>query len=115
MIKKFTEYEKINEWYNEPNEKDIKKNQFGFFVPSRTYLDKVFDHIITIVCHVNKISEKDYKGYDRTHIKVKEIFDNTPDIILDIKECESKNHRYEYCAEFIYEKYFKSISDFHTT
>jgi len=107
MIKKFNEYGQINEWFNEPNEKDIKKNQYGIYIPNRTYLDKVFDHVIIISCRVDKISEKDYKGYDRKHEEVKEIFDNIPDIIEDIKDFENKSRRYEYSAEYIYDKYFK--------
>ena len=109
MIKKFNEYEHLNEWYNNPDPKDVKKkDKFSFDIPARTYVDKVFDHIVNIECHVNFISEKDFRKYDDKHDEVKKIFDENQNIITVINEFEKRSARYEYCAEFIYDKYFKS-------
>jgi hypothetical protein len=93
---------RINEMYKSPTE--YETNSFGFKIPVRTYVDDVFDHLMNIICQVNGIGEKSFKKLDDTKAYIEQFFDNNPDVILDIDKLNDK--RYQYTAEFIYDKYF---------
>jgi ferritin len=92
--------EYINEWYKEPEIKNID----DIFKQTKTYVDDVFDHVLNIICDVNGISEKAFKKLDDTKEYLEKFFDNNPEILLDIDKMNDK--RYQYTGEFIYDKYF---------
>jgi len=92
----------ITEMYKEP--KEYIKNSFGFDEPIRTYTDNVFDSLLDIICQVNGISEKSFKLFDETKDYVEKFFDNNSEILIDIDR--RSNKRYQYTAEYIYDKYF---------
>lgn len=92
--------EYINEWYKEPEIKNID----DIFKQTKTYVDDVFDHVLNIICDVNGISEKTFKKLDDTKEYLEKFFDNNPEILLDIDKMNDK--RYQYTGEFIYDKYF---------
>jgi len=104
-MKKFDEF--INERYKEPT--SYTKNEFGWDVADRTYVDDVFDHLLQIVCDVNHVSEKDFKGLDQTKDYVEKYFDNNQEILQIIDEYKDK--RYQFCAEVLYDKLFTSKSE----
>jgi hypothetical protein len=103
MFYKFSDFN-VNESYKTP--KEYVKNIFGFNVPVRTYIDDIFDYLVNMNCDINKISEKDFKNWDKTKEFIETYFDNNDDIILEINEFKEDNSRYQYCAEYIYDKYF---------
>lgn len=94
--------ESINERYKEP--KEYKTNSFGFKYGVKNYVDDVFDHLMNIICEINGISEKSFKQLDDTKAYLEKFFDNNQEILLDIDEMNDK--RYQYTAEFLYDKYF---------
>lgn len=105
MIKKFDEYS-INESYKKIT--NFNKNDFGFDVPVYTYVDKVFDHLVQIICDVHSISEKDFKNFDNNRNYIEMYFDNNPEILLDIDQYNQTKARHQLCAEHLYNKYFQN-------
>lgn len=105
-IRKFNEFDFLYESYKEP--KDYTKNSFGFDVPVYTYVDKVFDHLLQIICDENGIGEKDFTDFDNTKKYLELFFDNNPDILVDIDQYQQTNGRYQLCAEHLYNKYFQN-------
>lgn len=99
---KFSEFN-INERYSTSIETKIIN---GFKIPKTYFIDYVFDHIVYIICNEKHISEKNFKEYDNIINYTKEIFDINEEIINDINDFEIDDKRYEYCAEYIYNKYF---------
>ena len=99
---KFSEF--INERYKEPI--SYTKNNFGWNVPDRTFVDDVFDQLVQIICEVHHISEKSFKDWDNTTNYVKGYFDNNPEILQEIDNF--KGRRKEFCAEYLYDKHFNN-------
>lgn len=93
----------ITEMYKPATE--YVKNDFGWDVPVRTFVDDVFDHVKHIIEDVEHVSEKSFKQLDEIHKRTEEFFDNNSEIIVDIDRLNDK--RYQYVAEYIYDKYFK--------
>ena len=93
----------ITEMYKEPTE--YLTNDFGWDVPVRNNVDDVFDHLDYIICQVNNISEKDFTNQDNIKKYIEQFFDNNPEVLLDIDRLKDK--RYQYTAEYLYDKYFK--------
>lgn len=101
----------ITEMYK-PATKYIK-NDFGWDVPVRTFVDDVFDGIKHIISEVEHVSEKSFKQLDEIHKRTEEMFDNNSEILVDIDRLNDK--RYQYVAEYIYDKYFitkKEVIDY---
>lgn len=84
---------------------EFKKNDFGWDVPVRNFVDDVFDHVSYIIQQVEHISEKSFKQLDELHKRIEDVFDNNQEIMVDIDRLNDK--RYQYVAEYIYDKYFK--------
>jgi hypothetical protein len=99
-MKRFDEF--VNERYKET---EITSIEDVFNIES-TFVDKVFDHLVQIVCDVHHISEKSFKQWDETTDYIRSYFDNNPDILQDIDKF--KNRRYEFCAEYLFDKHFSN-------
>lgn len=88
--------------------KIVKINEF-FTFKEKTYNDKVIDHIISIICDENHISEKSFREVDTVIDMVKNFMlnINLNDLIetFEYNEC-----RYQFCAEIIYDEYFHTLS-----
>ena len=94
-MKKFEEFI-IQEKYK--NISDI------FTIP--TFVDRVFDQLVNIICDEHQISEKDFTNWDNTTKYVRGYFDNNKEILLDIDRFKDK--RYQLCAEYLYDKHFNN-------
>lgn len=105
MIKNFGEYN-INESYKKPTEYDT--NLPGLNIPIYTYVDKVFDHLVQIVCDVNNVSEKDFTNWDNTKKYIEMYFDNNQEVLLDIDQYLSSKGRFQLCAEHLFNKHFQN-------
>lgn len=98
-IKTFNE---LCESYKEP----IIKSIDDVFNQTQTYHDIVFDCLVDIICCENNISEKDFNKYDQTVKYVRTFWDNNQDILLEIDEFSSNKSRPQYCAEYLFNRYF---------
>ena len=93
---------KFNDFVNE-NYKTVVTTDNLF--EDNTYVDKVFDHLVGIVCDVNHISEKSFKQWDQTRDYIEKYFDNNQEL-LQITDDFNGKFRYQFCAEYLYEKMF---------
>jgi len=108
MIKRFDEFNSLNESYKPKQYKDLADMMTNY---QYNYVDKVFDNVVDIIINENAISEKDFKKYDDTKKYVEKYFDNNPEILLLIDKFNSEKKRAEYCAEVIYDEHFKPKTD----
>lgn len=99
-MKKFNDF--LNERYKEIETSNID----DIFNYENTFVDKVFDHLVQIVCDVNHISEKSFKEWDQTHDYIEMYFDNNQEILQEIDDFTGR--RYQFCAEYLYEKHFNN-------
>jgi hypothetical protein len=90
----------INEWYKQ---QDLTKITFSV---EKTYVDKVFDNLMDIICQEKGISEKSFKDIDNTRNYLESFFDNNSEILLEIDVFNSHKERTKYCAEYLYSKWF---------
>jgi hypothetical protein len=93
---------KFNDFVNE-NYKTVVTTDNLF--EDNTYVDKVFDHLVGIVCDINHISEKSFKQWDQTRDYIEKYFDNNQELLQITDEFNGK-FRYQFCAEYLYEKMF---------
>lgn len=110
MKNKVNRYEdfKTNEMYNTSPE--FLPQWSGLKIPKREYIDNVFDYIVDLLCEVNRISEKNFDGYDEMAKLVREFFDNSPEVI-DIINNHEADARHQYCGEYIYYTYFNACGN----
>ena len=92
MIKKFEEFEPINEAFG------AKETDYGKTVKWRLH---------DIISDVKGISEKDFKRVDHLKALIDEIFNVTPEISDSIRKHEQLRSRPQYCAEHIYQWFIK--------
>lgn len=97
---------KFNEFINENYKTVTTINLFE----DNTYVDKVFDHLVGIVCDINHISEKSFKQWDQTKNYIEKYFDNNQELLQITDEFNGK-FRYQFCAEYLYEKMFGKDSN----
>lgn len=97
----------INEMYKPATE--FEKNEFGWDIPVRTFVDDVFDGVKHIISEVEHVSEKSFKQLDEIHKRVEDVFDNNSEIMLDIDRLNDK--RFQFVSEYIYDKYFTEKKD----
>lgn len=99
MLKNFDEY---------LNESLEYTDFFGKKVSHEEALQqRLRDNLSDIIATENKVSEKSFKQYDQIIENVKNVCENNKDIYLLANKFYNKNKRLEYCAEKIYDKYFK--------
>jgi hypothetical protein len=92
----------INEWYKTPQEYDL------FNPPTKTYVDRVFDDLMNIICEEKGISEKSFKAVDDTKAYLESYFDNNQDVLLECDSFSQARKRSQYCAEELYYQHFQN-------
>lgn len=106
MIKKFGEYQKINESFRD-NIKGMNLNDMMQHKPS--YKDKVACDLINIVTNERRISEKSFSEWDAVTKEIEDYYESNKEFLDDIiDDYESNEWRTSYCAEKIYAENFSN-------
>ena len=102
-IKKFDEFEKINETME-------YTSFFGKKVSHESALQKrIRDLISNIIMDELKISEKSFKQYDQVIEIVKDVCGKNEKIYEESEEYYTDGKRLNFLAEKVYDEYFKTL------
>jgi hypothetical protein len=102
---KVLKFKEMNESYKPATE--FVTNLGGFRLPVYNYVDCVFDCLLNILLELSQTSEKDFVGIDNSKKYLEMYFDTNQEILLEIDAFQRENKRYKFCAEYLYDKFFK--------
>jgi hypothetical protein len=103
MIKKFQDFEPLNERYKTPSKLDLE----GLLNLPYTYVDLVFDNLLNILMEEHQVSEKSFTQVDQIKNYLESYFDNQPEILTEIDTLKQEDYRSRYVAEKLYHDHFK--------